>query len=86
MEFAMLIMRSRKRQIVKGIELPIQKRISIHREKENYKYSGILEVNTIKQAEMKEKITKVCLYQIRKILKIKLYSRKFIERKNTRAI
>ena len=31
------------------------KRIRTHKEKENYKYLGIFEVHTIKQAEMKEK-------------------------------
>ena len=40
---------------MKGIELPNQEIIGTLREKENYKYLGILEVDTIKQAEMEEK-------------------------------
>ena len=52
---ALLIMRNRKRQIMEGIELRNQEIIRAHGEKENYKYSGILEADTIKQVEMKEK-------------------------------
>ena len=44
-----------KRQIMEVTELPNMKRIRTHGEKENYKYLGILEADTIKQAEMKEK-------------------------------
>ena len=51
----MLIMKSGKRQIREGIEQPNQERIRTLEEKENYKYLGILEANTIKQGEMKEK-------------------------------
>ena len=40
---------------MKGTKLPNQDRIRTFGEKENYKYLGILETNTIKQAEMKEK-------------------------------
>ena len=40
------------------IELPNKEKIRTHREKENYKYLGILEADTIEQAEMKEKILK----------------------------
>ena len=48
---AMLIVNSGKRQKVEGIKLPSQEST---KEKENYKYLGILEVDT-KQAEMKKK-------------------------------
>ena len=48
-------MKSGKRQITEGIELPNQGKIRTLREKETYKYLGILEVDTIKQVEMKEK-------------------------------
>ena len=41
-------------------------------EKETYKYLGILEVNIIKQAEIKEKITKEYLRSMRKLLETKL--------------
>ena len=53
----MLIMRSRRRKIMEGIELPNQERIRMFDGKEIYKYLVILEVETIKQ-EMKEKILK----------------------------
>ena len=41
---------------MEGIELPNQEKIKMLREKETYKYLGILEADTIKQAKMKEKI------------------------------
>ena len=40
------------------IEQPNQDKIRTLREKETYKYLGILEADTIKQVEMKEKIRK----------------------------
>ena len=43
-------------------------------EKETYKYLSILEVDTIKQMEMKEKIQKKYLRRTRKQLETKLYS------------
>ena len=46
------------RQVIEGIELQNQKKSQTIREKENYKHLGILEAETIKQAEMKEKIRK----------------------------
>ena len=52
---AMPIMKSGKRETMERIELPNQKK---ERKKENYKYLGILEADTIKQVEMKEKIRK----------------------------
>ena len=53
----MLIIKSRRRQITIGIEVPNQERIRTLGEKENYKFLGILEADTIKQVETKEKIT-----------------------------
>ena len=50
---AILIMKSRKRETMEGIELPNQERIRTIGEKENNKYFGILEAGTIKQTEMK---------------------------------
>ena len=44
-----------KRQMSEGIELPNQKRMRIFGEKETHKYIEILEVNTVKPAEIKEK-------------------------------
>ena len=52
---AMLIRKSRKREIMKGIELPSKEKIRMLGEKENYKYSGIWVVDPIKQVRMKEK-------------------------------
>ena len=46
-------MKSGKRQITEGIELPIHERIKTLEEKENYKYLGIGEADIIKQAQMK---------------------------------
>ena len=54
----MLIMKSGKRHITNGMELPNQEKIRTLEEKETYKYLRILEVNTIKQVEMKEKLRK----------------------------
>ena len=51
-------MKSGKRETTEGIELPYQERISTLKEKENYKYLEILKADTIKQAEIKEKIRK----------------------------
>ena len=64
----MLIRRSGKRQIKKGIELSNQERIRTLGEKENYKYLGKLKADTIKQVEMRKKGKK------RKHLKTKLGS------------
>ena len=50
---ATLVRKSGKRHMTEGFELPNQVVIG---EKETYKYLGILEVDTIKQVEMKEKI------------------------------
>ena len=51
----MFILRSRKRQITEGIELPNQKCNRTLGERETYKYLGTLETDTIKQADLKEK-------------------------------
>ena len=47
-------MKSRKSQITEGIKLPDQERTRTFGENKNYKYLGTLEVDTIKQAEVKE--------------------------------
>ena len=52
---AMLVMTSRERETVEGIKLPNQKRIRTLGMKENYKYLGILEADTIKPAKINEK-------------------------------
>ena len=48
-------MKSDRRHITDGMELPNQEKIRTLGEKEIYKYLGILEATTIKQAEIKEK-------------------------------
>ena len=79
----MLIMKSRKREITEGIELSRQERIRTFRKKENYKYRKILEADTIKQVEVKEKIRKeYLLRQMRKLLETKLCSRNHIKEIN----
>ena len=50
-----LIMGSRKRHITKEIELLNQEEIRMHWKKKTYKYLGILEADTSKQVETKEK-------------------------------
>ena len=51
----MLVMKSDKRQLTDGMELPNKDKIKTLAENETYKYLNILEAGTIKQAEMKEK-------------------------------
>ena len=55
---AMLVMKSGKRHLTDGMELPTQDKTRTLAENETYKYLGILEADTIKQVEMKEKIQK----------------------------
>ncbi len=52
---ATLVMKIGKRHMTDGMELPNQDKIRTLGEKEMYKYLGILEVDTIKHVEMKEK-------------------------------
>ena len=52
---AMLVMKSGKRHIREGIELPNQEVMRTLGEKETYKYLVILEAETINQLEIKEK-------------------------------
>ena len=49
MEFGMFLMKSWKRQITEGIEMPNRESIRTPGEKETNKYLGILEAGTIKQ-------------------------------------
>ena len=53
---ATLVIKSGKRHMTEGAELLNQVIIKRLGEKESYKYLGILEVDTIKQQEMKEKL------------------------------
>ena len=51
----MFVMKSGKRQLTEGMELPNKDKIKTLAENETYKYLWILEADTIKQVEMKEK-------------------------------
>ncbi len=54
---AMIVIKCGKRHITDGMEVPNQE-IRTLGENETYKYLGILEADTIKQVEMKDKINK----------------------------
>ena len=55
---SMLKKKSGKRRMTEGMELPHQEKIRTLGVKETYKYLWILEADTVKQVEMKEKIKK----------------------------
>ena len=82
----MLVMKSGKRHLTDGMELPNEAKIRTLREKETYEYLGILEADTIKQVEMKEKIQKEYLRRTRKLLETKLFCRNLIKGINTWAV
>ena len=82
-KYTLLVMKSGKRHIIEGMELTNQDKIRTLGEKENFKYLGILEHNTIKQVEMKDKIQKEYLRRTRKLLETKLSSRNLIKGINT---
>ena len=73
---AVLVRKSGKRHITGGMELPNQDKIRTLVENETYKYLGILEADTIKQVEMKDKIQKEYLRRTRKLLETKVSSRR----------
>ena len=68
-------MKSGKRHL----ELPNQDKIRTLAENETYKYLGILEADTIKQVQIKDKIQKEYLRRTRKLLKTKLSWRNLIK-------
>ena len=53
---AILIMNSSEQHITDGMELPNPEKMKMLEEKETYKNLGILETDTIKQVEIKERI------------------------------
>ena len=53
---AMLVMKSGKQHMTDGMELSNHHKIRTLEENETYKYLGILEADTIKQVQMKDKI------------------------------
>ena len=83
---AMLVMKSGKRHMTDGMELPNHDKIRTLEEKETYKYLVILEADTIKQVQMKDKIRKEYLRGTRKLLETKLSSRNIIKGINTWAV
>ena len=68
----LLVMKSGKRHLTDGMELPNQDKIRTLGEKEMYKYLDILEADTIKQVDIKEKIKKEYLRRTRKLLETNL--------------
>ena len=83
---SMLVIKSGKRHLTDGMELPNKDKIKTLPENETYKYFGILKADTIKQAEMKEKIQKEYLRRTRKLLETKINSRNLIKGINTWAV
>ena len=75
----MQIIRSGKRQITVGIELPNQERISTLGEKGNNKHFGILEADTIKQVEIKATFQKKNPRGMRKFFETKLCCRNLVK-------
>ena len=69
-----------------GIELPNKDKNRTLGENETYKYLGILQADTIKQVEMKDKIQKEYLRRTRKLLETKLSCRNLIKGINTWAV
>ena len=85
-KYAMLVMKSGKRHLTDGMELPNQDKITTLGKKETYKYLGIQEADTIKQLEMKDTILKEYLRRTKKLLEAKLSSRNLIKGINTWAV
>ena len=71
-----------KRKPAEGIKISNEEYIKILGEKEDYKYFRILEADTIKQEEIKEKIRRECLRSMRKLLETKIGSRNLIKEIN----
>ena len=78
-KYAMVIMKSGKRQMTDGVELPNQEKNRTLGEKETNKYLEILEADKIKQVEMKEKIMKEYLRRTRKLPETKLNRKNLIK-------
>ena len=89
---AMLIRKRAKRQITEGLELLNPERSRTLEEKENSKYLGILEADTIKQAEVKKKKKKKkekrkeYTRRIKKLIEFKFCCRTLIKGTNTWAV
>ena len=79
---AMLIIKSRKRQMTERRELPNRDEIRTLEEKETYKCLGILKVDT-RYGKIKKKIENAYPKRTRKLLETKPHSRKLIKYINT---
>ena len=79
-------MKSGKRHLTNGMELPNQDKIRTLAENETYKYLGILETGTLKQVGMKEKIKKKNIRRTRKLLETKPCRRNLIKGINNWAV
>ena len=82
----MLEMKSGKRHLTDGMELPYQDKIRTLREKETYKYLDMLEADTIKQVKMKIKIRKEYIRRTKKLPETRLPRRNLIKGINTWAV
>ena len=76
---AMLVMKSGKRHMADGMKLPNQGKIKTLGVKEINKYLWILEVDTIKQVEMKEKLRKL-RRRTRKLTETKFCRRNLVKK------
>ena len=85
-ECSMLVMKSDKRNMTVGMELPNQDKIRTLWENETYKLLGFLEADTIKQVEMKDKNSKEYPRRTGKLLETKLSCRNLIKEINTWAV
>ena len=65
---AMFVIKRDKRHLTEGVELPNQDKI---RENKTYKYVSILEVDTIKKVQIKDKIRKEYPRRTRKLFETK---------------
>ena len=83
---AMLVMKTGKSHMTDGMKLPNHDKIRTLGEKETYKYLGVLEADTLKQVELKDKIRKEYPRRTRKLLETKLSSWNLIKRINTWAL
>ena len=83
---AMLVMKSGKSHMTDGMELPNPDKIRTLGKNETYKYLGILEADTVKQVQMKDKTRKEYLRRTRKLLETKLSSRNLMKGINTWAV
>ena len=74
-----ILIKSGKRHLTNEMELQNQEKIRTLGVKETNKYLGILEVDTIKQVEMKEKNKEKYHRRTRKLFETKICSRNLIK-------